>query len=350
MACGSQVDVSKVQGRERMARRATIALVALAVLLLHVRLLDVIALRDSASPARPPMRAQPAVEFRTLVAQAPDRIEPAPIVERSAVLPAPPPERPVAQMRRPRAVAVPVARAPTEAAAEPDGASTAPSVTPLLSSSAVEHPAPAYRTVVPPSGQLRYRVERGERVGQAELSWQVLDGVYEAHLEIVYEGSQRLALRRVSQVSQGRIDAGGVAPQRHTERRPRAGMQAVNFERDAGEVSFSGPSWRLALAAGAQDGLSWMLQLAAVAQAEPERATAGGEIVLTVVGIRGDARPWRFRFEAIESLPRVAGAAAKWVREPSEPYDTRIEVWLDSERHHLPVRLRSGALEMVLVE
>ncbi|MEO6410663.1 MAG: DUF3108 domain-containing protein [Burkholderiaceae bacterium] len=301
------------------------------------------------------MRAHAAVEFRTLVAQAPDPLATAPTVEQIAALPAPPAERRVVPVRRPRTAAQPVARPRIETPVEANRAlpaALAAADLPAPSLSVVEQPAPLHRTVVPPSAQLRYRVERGERVGNAELSWQVLDGVYEARLEIVYEGSQRLALRRISQVSQGRIDAAGVAPQRHTERRPRAGMQAVNFERDSGEVSFSGPSWRIALAAGAQDGLSWMLQLAAVAQAEPDRATAGGEIVLAVVGIRGESRPWRFRFEAIESLPRVAGAVvlAKWVREPSEPYDARIEVWLDPTRHHLPVRLRSGALEMVLVE
>jgi hypothetical protein len=28
------------------------------------------------------------------------------------------------------------------------------------------------------------------------------------------------------------------------------------------------------------------------------------------------------------------------VREPRRPYDTRVEVWLDAARHHLPVRVR----------
>ena len=345
MGCGSQV-----HRPARIARRVALALVALVVLLLHVGLLSSIEGRDAAGPARLATSAQPAVEFRTLAAPATPRSEPAPIVDRSAAPVAQTIERPVVLKRRPAAVAVAVARPQPE----PEIASTAaPSEAP-----AAELAAPLYRTAVPPSAQLRFRVERANRVGSAELNWQVLDDAYEARLDIVYEGSQRLGLRRVSQVSRGRIDAAGVAPQRHTERRPRAGMLAVNFERDAGEVSFSGPSWRLALAAGAQDGLSWMLQLAAVAQAEPERASAGGEIVLTVVGVRGEARPWRFRFEAVEPLQIGEGivAASKWVREPGEPYEARIEVWLDPARHHLPMRLRSGAagtngaLEMVLVE
>jgi hypothetical protein len=31
-------------------------------------------------------------------------------------------------------------------------------------------------------------------------------------------------------------------------------------------------------------------------------------------------------------------------REPSRPYDTRIEVWLDPARQHLPVRARFTVL------
>ena len=363
MACGSRVEVSRAQRHARVARRASIALVALAVLILHAGLLDVIARREPADRARAPTVAAPAGEFRTLVAQAVQHIEappePATIVDRTAI--STPPsvvDRPVVAQRRPRAAAVPARIARVEVAVEPEAARVVAPVhedAPAL----VAQPAPAvYRTAVAPSVQLRYRVERGDLVGSAELSWQVQDGTYEARLDIVYEGSQRMALRRVSQVSLGRIDAAGIAPQRHTARRPRAGMQAVNFEREAGAVSFSGPSWRLALAEGAQDGLSWMLQLAAVAEAEPERATAGGEIVLTVVGIRGEARPWRFRFEPTASGQEGASAVVsdKWVREPSEPYDARLEVWLDPARHHLPLRLRSAAaasnrvLEMVLVE
>lgn len=340
---------SRVHRPTRSARRLALALVALAVLLLHARLLSGIGLRDTAGPAAVTASPQPAIEFRTLTAPVAQRVDlprTPPMVDRAEITTLAAIDRVVMPKRRSTALTAPVAPQP-----EPEVASTAAPVDVVSAGT-------TYRTEIAPSMQLRYRVERGERIGSAVLNWQVLDGAYEAGLDIVYEGPRRLTLRRVNQLSHGRIDATGVAPERHTDRRPRAGMRAVNFERDAGEVSFSGPSWRLPLGAGAQDGLSWMLQLAAVAQAEPERASAGGEIVLTVVGVRGEARPWRFRFEAVEPLQLGEGvvATAKWVRETAEPYDARLEVWLDPARHHLPVRLRSGAagtngaFEMVLVE
>ena len=75
-----------------------------------------------------------------------------------------------------------------------------------------------------------------------------------------------------------------------------------------------------------------------------------------VVGSRGDAAVWVFRFVAAESVVTDAGTvhAVKFTREPRRPYDTGVEVWLDPARHHLPVRARltaapdGAALELLL--
>ncbi len=40
---------------------------------------------------------------------------------------------------------------------------------------------------------------------------------------------------------------------------------------------------------GTQDQLSWMIQLAGIVAAEPERASEGDRISMAVVGARGDA-------------------------------------------------------------
>lgn len=215
---------------------------------------------------------------------------------------------------------------------------------------------PVYPTLVPPSARLRYRAQRGASAGTAELRWQVVDGgAYEADLELRIDGQ---VVGR--QASRGSFDAAGIAPRRFTERRARGALQAANFERDAGEIVFSGPSHRPALWAGAQDRLSWLLQLAAVAAAAPQRAGAGGDVRVFVVGARGEARVWSFRFEPAEAQSAepatMSSRSQKWVREPDGPYDTRIEVWLDPLRHYLPVRMRtlsaagSPVLELLLDE
>jgi len=140
----------------------------------------------------------------------------------------------------------------------------------------------------------------------------------------------------------GSIDAAGLAPLRHTDRRVGRSALAVNFQREAGKVTFSGPSFEHALAPGMQDGLSWLLQLAAIAAAEPSLVGPGGRVLLRVVGVRGEADVWAFIHVGEERLSLVDGEAmtVRLRREPGHAHDAGVEVWLDPARHHLPVRAR----------
>jgi hypothetical protein len=154
------------------------------------------------------------------------------------------------------------------------------------------------------------------------------------------------------------FDDAGIAPVRYTDRRRYRGTQAANFRRDAGKVTFSGPAVGHPLPPGAQDRLSWMLQLAAIAAAEPSLVGPGGRVSFLVVGARGDADVWTFIHGGEETLALPEGSAAtvRLLREPGRAFDTRAEVWLDPARHYLPVRARlsnasdSDALLLVLRE
>ena len=73
----------------------------------------------------------------------------------------------------------------------------------------------------------------------------------------------------------------------------------------------------------------------------PALARAGAAVTLFVAGTRGDAEAWRFEVLGHEALELPAGTVARALhlrREPTRPYDTRVEVWLDPARQHLPVR------------
>jgi hypothetical protein len=97
------------------------------------------------------------------------------------------------------------------------------------------------------------------------------------------------------------------------------------------------------LAAGAQDRLSWMLQLPAVLAADPAAFAPGARVSMQVAGARGEADVWTFGVEAVEALDVPEGridGAWRLLREPRRPYDTRVEVWLDPARHFLPVKVR----------
>ena len=181
---------------------------------------------------------------------------------------------------------------------------------------------------------------RGRLSGSGELLWRPAGGRYSLRLE----GSV-VGLNVLTQESTGTLEPHGLVPERFTDQRARRPMVAANFEREAGRIRFSGPSTELPWQAGVQDRLSWMMQLAGVAEAEPQHLAAGERIVMQVVGARGDASIWAFRSLGPEPLAMFGESLATvhLLREPRHPYDTRVEVWLDPARHHLPVRATMGS-------
>ncbi len=195
---------------------------------------------------------------------------------------------------------------------------------------------PVYPTALPPPQTLHYALRRGELQGDAVLSWEADPAAPSYRMAFEARGGAGLLFR---QISVGGIDAAGLAPVRFTDQRPRGSTRAVNFQRDRGVVSFSGRTTFHALQPGMQDRLSWLVQLAAVVDADPLRAVAGAEARLAVVGVGGEADAWTF----VSAGPDPAeGGTLRLVREPQRAWDLRVEVWLDPVRHHLPLRARLG--------
>ena len=233
-------------------------------------------------------------------------------------------------------VAVVEAPAPTSAASAVAGTQLEPvteTAGPAAAATVAPTEIPVYATRMPPAGLWRYRLQRGLVAGEAALHWAPQGGArYELHL-----------LGRVAGVtllewaSQGQLDSAGVAPERMAIRRRGRDRQAVSFQREAGKITFSGPTHELPLLPGVQDRLSWMVQLPAVVAAAPERFEAGASVVLYVAGARGDADIWVFVVQGIEALDDRQ--ALKLVREPRRRYDTRAEVWLDPSEHYVPMRV-----------
>jgi hypothetical protein len=346
-------------------RRLYLAGLSLAALALHGALLGGIVWVWPHSPAAPPTNA--VVWMRLIDGAAPAAApipasdDPGAIAAAAAIadVVAPPPRqaprRPPARpaLRRPPASAVPLgaAAARDAAAAGPAGAAQA---LPLALAVEAAMPAasvggaleqgeaiPHYRTRLPPPTTLRYELRHGALHGTGELAWQPQGDHYELRLD-----GRVGALKALTQISTGGFDAAGVAPERYTDQRLRRAATAANFQRSAGKITFSGPSTEYPLRAGAQDRLSWMVQLGAILAAEPHRAESGAEIAMFVVGARGEAGVWLFRCVGREAVQTGIGAidAIKFVREPRDLYDTTVQVWLDPLQHGLPVRAtqRSG--------
>ncbi|HWK83880.1 MAG TPA: DUF3108 domain-containing protein, partial [Caldimonas sp.] len=231
----------------------------------------------------------------------------------------------------------PAAPAPLQVAAEPAAASqsaSAPSPAALSSFLAAgEEPPPTYATKLPPPVTLRYEVRRGFFRGTGEIRWQRSGDTYELRLEARIAGLTLLA-----QTSEGRIDANGLAPLRFVDQRARRAAQAANFRRDSGTITFSGPSTVWPLLPGTQDQLSWMIQLAGIVAAEPDRASVGGRVSMVVVDARGQASVRTLRCVGRESVETAAGrvSAVKFVSDARSAYDSSDEIWLDPEHDFVP--------------
>jgi len=205
-----------------------------------------------------------------------------------------------------------------------------------------EEPPPLYRTRLPAAVTLHYQVRRGLLRGSGQIRWSPVGDRYRLVLE-----AQVAGLTLLKQTSEGDLGVNGLAPVRFLDQRARRSAQAANFRRDDGRITFSGTGVEWPLLAGSQDRLSWMIQLAGIAAAEPERLVDGGEITMVVIGARGDAGVWTLRFAGRETIATVAGTvhAVKMVRAGRSAYDTSAEIWLDPERSYLPAQatLRNAA-------
>jgi hypothetical protein len=208
---------------------------------------------------------------------------------------------------------------------------------------------PVYATQLPAPATWRYALSRGIASGEAQLSWRPDAAAqrYDLRLEGYIAGVSVL-----DWVSTGALDTAGIAPERFVIRRRGRDSQAANFQRDAGKITWSGPTHEVPIVPGVQDRLSWMVQLPAVVEAAPQRLGAGANVVLMVIGARGGADVWTFRVagpDTVDGMP-----ALKLVREARKPRDLHVEVWLDPARGHIPLRAsltqpEGGApLELVL--
>jgi hypothetical protein len=335
-------------------RHAAAALLVCAVLLGHAALLY------NLWPEAPMPRAvvAPPVASMRLVAPAlplpPPQAAPLrAMTPAQAALQAPPRALPAAPAA-PSAPAALRAEAPVLLPAASSEGAAGQDLAPAPPVPADDAPVPVYATRLPDPALLHYRLQRGDVVGSGSLHWHSADGAYALRLHTAWPGRPATGL-----ASRGLLDADGMAPLRHADLKREREQRAVNFEREAGRITFSGPQARYALRPGAQDRLSWMIQLPAIVQADAALARDGAGITLFVAGTRGDAEPWRFEVLGREALALPAGEVAQALllrREPTRPYDTRVEVWLDPQRQHLPVRARfttlpgGSVLELLLAE
>lgn len=295
-----------------------------------------------ASPARPVQKATAvgtaaATVAATTKAAAPMRAPdpdptPQPLAEPPESLPATAPESD---------------RMSAEALAEPEPAPLQLALATAGSSAGRSPPAASQTLVAPPSMRLRYRMKRGPLAGTGQIDWQRDAGSYRMRLEARVPVFGLIFM----ETSTGQLDASGLVPLRHTERRLKRSERALSFVRDQGppRIAFSAREGTEPLRPGAQDRLSWIAQLAARMAAPPAGDwRPGSRLEMDVASTGGDVQHWIFTVQG-----RDGSGLWQLRREPDAPTDTRAEVWIDPLQHHWPVRIRlsepSGdPLELVL--
>jgi hypothetical protein len=206
--------------------------------------------------------------------------------------------------------------------------------TPAVEVPAAAPDAPLLRLAGPAAWH--YRLRQGGQDGEALLDWRPeADGRYSLRL------TRRIGERALPALeSLGHVGGAGLAPERFALQRGGQDRQAINFDTEGRHVSFSASPAQLDLPEGAQDRLSWWLQLAALVQASNDQSAApGGRWRVWVAGLRGEMREWTF--EAVDAAPEDVGTL-HLRRQPLGERDPGVELWLDPNRGYWPVRLRQG--------
>lgn len=332
---------------------------AAAVLAAHALLLAAWGARLSGAAAPRALGTSTHVQLVRVAPIAPAAVAPAlaspsaatpalPATQESAA-PKPPPGRRVAAASQHRAAVAPTAAteedpadldpeaaAQAAATAAPAGPSARMASSGTVANAAAGPSAPVYATALPAAGRWAYEFRRGKSSTPVVLRWTNSAEGY----EITLSGGD--SARAPQWRSRGALDAAGIAPERFSVARRGRERSAANFQRDKGVITFSGASNSFELPPGAQDRLSWMLQLSGVLQANPALGAAGQQVSMWVVGAHGDANLWTFDSQGPQPADPAAGVpegAVAMLREAARPYDVSVQVWLDPARTHLPVRV-----------
>ena len=332
--------------------------------------------RDPAPSGDEPLRAtlMPAIQASPPPAPAP---VPAPRTERPSPAPAARPRRPpefVPESTEPVqqvGLDAPTPAVPGDTAAgdATAGAVAPPAAEPPSEAPSASPPAPAPAPPPPPpatpprSARLDYKVLYTDAknatpthyYGVGSIEWTLDGDAYRSELVAAVD-FLLFKVNVLASHSDGRLVAGGLAPDRYTETPRKRPTVATNFNRDARQnVSFSAAATTAPLLPGTQDRLSVLFQIGALLLASGD-ATTTDPIDIPVAGVRGDVETWRFERRGDETIT-AAGASlvATHLRRAARPdsNDRTIDVWVAARDGGYPARVlytepNGSTIEMTL--
>ncbi len=226
----------------------------------------------------------------------------------------------------------------TKASPTTPPSTTAPDTASAASASASVSLPPIPVGALPPPVLLSYRLTGQEKGltyhANGELRWQHNEAAYALSLSVkaFLIGSRHWR-------SHGEISSTGLAPTRFSD--SWRSERAAHFDRANQRVVFSSNAPVATLEPGAQDQISLYVQLAAAMAGAPQRFQPGTRLQVQTITLR-DALPWLLTLEQPETLELNGQAVptAKWVCQPRNRFDAKVEFWVASAYAWMPVRIR----------
>jgi hypothetical protein len=227
------------------------------------------------------------------------------------------------------------AQSPLQASA--DQAPVAPTQAAGLAEATMALP-PLGLAALPASALLSYRLNGQEKgipyQATGELRWERNAGAYAMSLSV-----RAFLLGSRQWRSQGLITAQGLSPVRFSD--SWRSERATHFDGAQNRIVFSSNAPAATLQPGAQDQISLYPQMAALMAQEAGRLQPGTRLQVQTATVR-DALPWLLTLEQQETL-QVDGqnlTATKWVCQPRNRFDAKVEFWVAAQHDWLPVRIR----------
>lgn len=251
---------------------------------------------------------------------------------------------PAALAAQPTATPTPLPSLTDTASPTPTSQATAAAVALPPGRDSGKEPTPEVALKFPAPGKLSYSaamLRAGQPLsGAGTLEWSTDGRQYQLRLE-----SSAVFVTFISQTSVGSLAADGLQPERFADKRINRSEKATHFSRDGagggGRITFSGNQRPVALPRGAQDRLSVLVQLAALAAGNPAVFSSTNPQPIPVASSEG-LESWQFVLAGEETVQVPAGSARALhvVRNPRQEYDSRLELWLAPALGYLPVRMR----------
>lgn len=142
--------------------------------------------------------------------------------------------------------------------------------------------------------------------------------------------------------SSGRLGPTGFEPERYTYAAGKRSERATNINRDTLRVTFSSNDRSFAMEPGLQDRLSVVLQMALLAQDDPQRVQPGARMPLQLAGL-GSVAPMVFKTIGTQIMTLAHGDEPVVYLATDQPLErdaSKIEVWLSLSRGYAPLRFR----------